>query len=162
MNRGAILPVYFLQTSFSARASLAEHCRHASVVFDKFHVSRMPMRRWTKCDGPKCLWCSRTSTGQPTPGRRGIDSKCGAAGCARVARFHKASLFASMVKLAQMVENHLAGIVAHWKWGLTNAFMERLNSVFSATKHKARGYRSTSHLTTMLYFVAGKLGLPQF
>jgi len=28
------------------------------------------------------------------------------------ARFYKASIFASMVKLAQMIENHLAGILA--------------------------------------------------
>ena len=79
-----------------------------------------------------------------------------------VARFYKASLFASMVKVAQMIQNHLKGILAHWKWGVTNAFMEGLNSVFSATKRKARGYRSTTYLTTMLYFVAGKLRLPQF
>ena len=78
------------------------------------------------------------------------------------ARFYKAGLFASMVKVAQMVEKHLPGILAHWKWGVTNAFMEGLNSVFSATKRKARGYRSTTHLITMLYFVAGKLRLPQF
>jgi len=37
-----------------------------------------------------------------------------------------------------------------------------LISVFSATKRKARGYRSSVHLLTMLYFVAGKLRLPQF
>lgn len=79
-----------------------------------------------------------------------------------VARFSKTHLFASMVKLAQMIGNHLAGILAHWKRGLTNAFMEGLNSVFSATKRKARGYRSTTHLITMLYFTAGKLRLPQF
>lgn len=79
-----------------------------------------------------------------------------------VARFYKAPLFASMKKLAQTVEDHLAGILAHWKWGVTNAFMEGLNSVFSATKRKARGYRSSIHLITMLYFVAGKLRLPQF
>jgi transposase len=79
-----------------------------------------------------------------------------------VARFYRFNLFASMVKVAQMVENHLAGILAHWKWGVTNAFMEGLNSVFSATKRKARGYRSTTHLITMLYFVSGKLRLPQF
>ena len=66
-----------------------------------------------------------------------------------------------MVKLAQMIENHLAGILAG-KWGVTNAFMEGLNSVFSATKRKVRGYRSTTHLITMLYFTAGKLRLPQF
>ncbi len=39
--------------------------------------------------------------------------------------------------------------------------MEGLNSVFSATKPKACGYRSTLHLTTMLYIVAGKLKFPQ-
>jgi transposase len=79
-----------------------------------------------------------------------------------VARFYQYNLLAAMVKLAQMVENHLKGILAYWKWGLTNAFMEGLNSVFSATKRKARGYRSPVHLTAMLYFVAGKLRLPQF
>ena len=31
------------------------------------------------------------------------------------------------------------------------------NSLFSATKRKARGYRSTVYQTAMLYFVAGKL-----
>ena len=78
------------------------------------------------------------------------------------ARFYKAGLLAAMVKLAQMIEHHLAGILAHWKWGVTHAFREGLNSVFSATKRKARGYRSTTHLITMLYFTAGKLRLPQF
>ena len=67
-----------------------------------------------------------------------------------------------MLRLKQMIETHLEGILAHWKWGLTNAFMEGLNSVFSATKRKARGYRSTTHLITILYLVAGKLRLPQF
>lgn len=78
------------------------------------------------------------------------------------ARFYKSSLFLSMLRLQQMIETRLEGILAHWKWGLTNAFMEGLNSVFSATKRRARGYRSTVHLITMLYFVAGKLRLPQF
>jgi transposase len=76
-----------------------------------------------------------------------------------VARF-KSWIFEPMVSMAQMVETHLAGILAHWKWGLTNAFMEGLNSVFSAVKRKARGYRSPEYLITMLYLVAGKLRLP--
>jgi transposase len=47
--------------------------------------------------------------------------------------------------------NHwAAGIVAHWTLGLTNAFMAGLNSVFSATKRKARGYRSITRLIAML------------
>lgn len=78
-----------------------------------------------------------------------------------VGRFQPTLLWRAMVKVAEMVEKHLQGILAHWKWGLTNAFMEGLNSVFSATARKARGYRSTTYLITMLYFVAGKLRLPQ-
>jgi transposase len=78
------------------------------------------------------------------------------------ARHQPRNLLRAMVKVAAPVERHLAGILAHWKWGVTNAFMEGLNSVFSATKRKARGYRSTTHLITLLHFVAGKLRLPQF
>ncbi|HNR71621.1 MAG TPA: transposase [Verrucomicrobiota bacterium] len=65
-----------------------------------------------------------------------------------------------MLKVAPLVQNHLAGILAHWKWGLTHAFMEELNRVFSAVKRKARGYRSTVCLIPMHYVVAGKLRLP--
>ena len=77
-----------------------------------------------------------------------------------VARFHPSRLFASMVMAAEMVEDHMAGILAHWKSGITNAFMEGLNSVFSAVKRKARGYRSSVYLITMLYLLAAKLRLP--
>ena len=79
-----------------------------------------------------------------------------------VARFCKRGLFDSMIKLQETVVRHLEGILAHWKQGVTNAFMEGLNSVFSATQRRARGYRSSIHLITMLYFLAGKLRLPQF
>lgn len=40
--------------------------------------------------------------------------------------------------------------------------MEDLNSVFSATQRKARGYRSTAHFTAMRHFTAGKFSLLQF
>ena len=79
-----------------------------------------------------------------------------------VARWQPQNVLRSMVQVADLVEKHLSGIVAHWQWGVTNAFMEGLNSVFSATKRKARGYRSTTHLIAMRYLVAGKLRLPQF
>jgi transposase len=38
--------------------------------------------------------------------------------------------------------------------------MEGLNSLFSAVKRRARGYRSPEYQTAMLYFVAGKLEIP--
>jgi len=69
-------------------------------------------------------------------------------------------LLEPMRKAADMVERHLEGILGHWKQGLTTAFLEGLNSLFSATKRKARGYRSTEYQITMLYFVAGKLEIP--
>jgi transposase len=74
----------------------------------------------------------------------------------------KSDLLAPMRKAAEMVERHLEGILGHWKQGLTTAFLEGLNSLFSATKRKARGYRSTEYQTAMLYFVAGKLKIPYY
>ena len=78
------------------------------------------------------------------------------------ARDLASGLLEPMRKAAQMVERHLEGILAHWKQGLTTAFLEGLNSLFSATKRKARGYRSIEYMTTMLYFVAGKLEIPHY
>ena len=69
-------------------------------------------------------------------------------------------LLEPMARAARMIEGHLEGILAHWTRGLTTAFMEGLNSLFSAVKRKARGYRSVEYMTTVLYFVAGKLTLP--
>jgi transposase len=85
--------------------------------------------------------------------------------CAWVRREAEAmtsGLLEPMRKAAEMVERHLEGILGHWKAGLTTAFLEGLNSVFSAVKRKARGYRSIEYMTTMLYFVAGKLEIPYY
>jgi transposase len=188
-----------------------ETCRHAQVVFDKFHVvaqanravdevRRAEMRLggagvWEALQRSQWLWRKNPENlNQREVARLAtIDQKSlrtakayqmrlvlqdiyrsATASVAQrrfrvwcrwvrwVARKQPKNLLRSMVKVADLVERHLAGILAHWKWGITNAFMEGLNSVFSATKRKARGYRSTTHLITMLYFIAGKLRLPQF
>jgi transposase len=188
-----------------------ETCRHAQVVFDKFHVvaqanravdevRRAEMRLggagvWEALQRSQWLWRKNPENLNEREVARlaTIDQKSlrtakayqmrlvlqdiyrsATASVAQrrfrvwcrwvrwVARKQPKNLLRSMVKVADLVEGHLAGILAHWKWGITNAFMEGLNSVFSATKRKARGYRSTTHLITMLYFIAGKLRLPQF
>lgn len=72
----------------------------------------------------------------------------------------KDALLMPMHRLTDMIESHLDGIVAHWERKTTNAYMEGLNSVFSAVKQKARGYRTERYLINMLYFVAGKLPIP--
>ena len=69
-------------------------------------------------------------------------------------------LFAAVVKTAKMIERHLEGVMARSLNRLTNVLLEGLNSVFSAVKRKARGFRSTKSLTTMLYFTSGRLDLP--
>jgi len=77
-----------------------------------------------------------------------------------VAGKHLQPLFAAMVKTAGMIERHIDGVLAHWTHHTTNAFMEGLNSVFSAVKRKARGFRSTKNLIAMLYFTSGNLDIP--
>lgn len=200
-----------MDMSRAYQAGVAENCRHAQVVFDKFHVIQNAgkavdrvRRAELRLGGPgvwaalyKSQWLWRKNpehlTADEQARLRGIkDKNLGTAKAYQMrlvlqdiyrapdattarhrlqvwcrwvrwsARFYRANLLGSMVKLAHMVQTHLPGILAHWKWGVTNAFMEGLNSVFSATKRKARGYRSTVHLTTMLYFIAGKLRFPQF
>ena len=77
-----------------------------------------------------------------------------------IAGKHLRPFFAAMRQCADMITRHLDGILGHRVRGTTNAFLEGLNSVFSAVKRKARGFRSTDNLITMLYFTAGKLDLP--
>ena len=72
----------------------------------------------------------------------------------------KDGLLMPMHRLTDMIESHLDGIVAHWERKTTNAYLEALNSVFSAVKRKARGYRTEFYLINMLYFVASKLPIP--
>jgi hypothetical protein len=64
------------------------------------------------------------------------------------------------IKLSGVSSGTGSVILGHWVRGTTNAFLAGLNSVFSAVKRKARGFRSTDNLITMLYFTAGKLDLP--
>jgi len=65
-----------------------------------------------------------------------------------------------MARATRMVEGHLEGILAQLTRGLMTAFMECLNSLFSAAKRKARGYQTVEYMSSMLYFVTGNLTLP--
>ena len=77
-----------------------------------------------------------------------------------VARRRASTMYASMVRCVNMIKRHIAGVLAYWDCRVTNGYMEGLNSVFSAVKRKARGYRNPRYLTAILYFVAGKLQIP--
>jgi transposase len=72
----------------------------------------------------------------------------------------KNPLLAPMARVGRTLDKHRDGILAHWDDHATNAFMEGLMSVFSATKRKARGYRSFEYLRCMLYFTSSNLNIP--
>jgi transposase len=74
----------------------------------------------------------------------------------------KHRLLEPMRQADDRVERHLEGILAHWQPGLTTAFLEELNSLFSAVKRQARGCRSKECQIAMPYFVAGKLEIPYY
>ena len=70
---------------------------------------------------------------------------------------------ASLNPWANIIENHQEETLAHWESHFTNTCIEELNSVFSATKRKARGHHTTTplkKLITMLHFAVGKLNIP--
>jgi transposase len=69
-------------------------------------------------------------------------------------------VFGKMVRCASMIESHKTGILQHWVNRTTNAIMEGINSVFSAVKRRARGFRSEDNFIAMLYFTAGNLKIP--
>ena len=76
------------------------------------------------------------------------------------ARKYEPTILVDMVRCATTFEREIEGILAHWDGRITNAFMEGLNSVFSAVVRKARGFRSTDNLITMLYFHSARLQIP--
>lgn len=200
-----------MDMSQAYQAGVAEHCRNAQVVFDKFHiiahankavdkVRKAELRTaqaqvWHQLKDTLWIWRKNPENltekenkrlaklqtknlitaksyqmklvlqdiyREPTAQRARHGFKVWCRWVRWAARHTTFNTLRAMVGVANMIETHLRGILAHWKSGLTNAFMEGLNSVFQATKRKARGYRTTQYLTAMLYFTAGKLRLPHF
>ena len=62
-----------------------------------------------------------------------------------------------MIKAARTIKAHWAGVLRWFESGITNRILEGINSLIQAAKAKARGYRSTRYLITMVYLIAGKL-----
>jgi transposase len=62
-----------------------------------------------------------------------------------------------MIKAAQTIQAHAEGVLRWFRSGLSNGFLEGLNSLIKAAKAKARGYRNIQSLITVAYLIAGKL-----
>ena len=60
-----------------------------------------------------------------------------------------------------MIESHWDGIMAWADHRITNGLLEGTNSLIQSAKRRARGYRSTDKMITVIYLTAGKLPLPQ-
>lgn len=62
-----------------------------------------------------------------------------------------------IIKVAKTIKRHWDGILRWFDSKLTNGVLEGINSLIQAAKAKARGYRSTKNLITIVYLLAGKL-----
>jgi transposase len=65
----------------------------------------------------------------------------------------------AMIKAAKTLERHLEGILAYFRHGITNAFVEGMNSKIQDIKSAARGFRSYENYRIAILFACGKLDL---
>ncbi len=74
------------------------------------------------------------------------------------------SRIAPMIKAAKTLKRHWAGVLSWFTSRISNGLLEATNSLIQSAKRKARGFRSTNYLITMVYLIAGKLDfkLPAF
>lgn len=69
----------------------------------------------------------------------------------------RSSRIDAMKEFALTVKRHWDGILRFHETKMTAGFLEGINSLIQAAKRKARGYRTTRNLITMIYLIAGKL-----
>ena len=72
-------------------------------------------------------------------------------------RWAARSRLAPMVEVAGTFKRHWAGVVRWFTSRISNGLVEGINSLIQTAKRKARGFRSTKYLITMVYLIAGKL-----
>ena len=58
---------------------------------------------------------------------------------------------------AYTIKRHWDGILRWFQSNINNGILEGINSLIQAAKAKARGYRTTRNLITMIYLIGGKL-----
>lgn len=67
------------------------------------------------------------------------------------------SRIARMIKAAKTIRAHWAGVLRWFTSRISNGAVEAINGLIQSAKRKARGFRSSAYLMTMIYLVAGKL-----
>ena len=69
----------------------------------------------------------------------------------------RSSRIEPMKAFALTIKRHWEGILRFHETKMTTGFLEGINSLIQAAKRKARGYRTTENLITMIYLIAGRL-----
>lgn len=64
-----------------------------------------------------------------------------------------------MVAFGKMLRRHWDGAMRWFETRRTNAILEGMNSLVQAARTRARGYRSFQNFRTMIYLIAGYMGL---
>jgi transposase len=69
-----------------------------------------------------------------------------------------------MIDAAKTIKKHWDGVLRWFTSRISNGLLEAINSLIQSAKAKARGFRNSSYLITMVYLIAGKLDfkLPDF
>jgi transposase len=69
-----------------------------------------------------------------------------------------------MIQAAKTIKKHWAGVLRWFTSRISNGVLEAINSLIQSAKAKARGFRSSRYLITMVYLIAAKLDfkLPTF
>jgi hypothetical protein len=58
---------------------------------------------------------------------------------------------------AYTIKRHWDGVLRWFTSKINNGILEGINSLIQAAKARARGYRTTKNLITMIYLIGGKL-----
>jgi len=62
-----------------------------------------------------------------------------------------------IIAVAKTIKRHWTGIVNYANSRISNGILEGFNSLFQAAKAKARGYKKTRTIKTIIYVLTGKL-----
>ena len=62
-----------------------------------------------------------------------------------------------MIKAAKTIKRHWKGVLRWFTSRINNGVVEAINGLIQSAKRKARGFRNTNYLITMVYLTAGKL-----
>jgi len=67
------------------------------------------------------------------------------------------SRIAPVIKAAKTIKEHWAGVLRWFTSRISNGVLEAINGLIQSAKAKARGFRNSRYLITMVYLIAAKL-----